>query len=158
MDRRGAGSTRPADVQALTRGESIFISPVTLAELRFGAKITTDAGTRQRRLAALRRLERKPLLPIDGGTGSIFGSLAAQIKAAGRQHRCGNPRVFTQTLRAHHVGTLRRSHFPRRALKPKSFWMRSYQASSSRAPQLTHSSSLMDLRQPRNPSASGPTG
>ena len=81
------GVLAPADVEILTRGESIFISPVTLAELRFGAEIAPDAGTRQRRLAALRRLERKPLLPIDGATGSIFGSLAAQIKAAGRQHR-----------------------------------------------------------------------
>ena len=81
------GVLAPADVQALTRGESIFISPVTLAELRFGAEIASDAGARQRRLAALRRLERKPLLPIDGATGGIFGSLAAQIKAAGRQHR-----------------------------------------------------------------------
>ena len=81
------GVLAPADVQALTGGESVFISPVTLAELRFGAEIASDAGTRQRRLAALRRLERKPLLPIDGATGGIFGSLAAQIKAAGRQHR-----------------------------------------------------------------------
>jgi len=81
------GAPAPADVQALTRGESVFISPVTLTELRFGAEIASDAGTRQRRLAALRRLERKPLLPIDGATGGIFGSLAAQIKAAGRQPR-----------------------------------------------------------------------
>lgn len=80
------GLLGPADVEALTYGEHIFISPVTLAELRFGAEIAPDAGTRQRRLAALRRLERKPLLPIDGTTGGIFGSLAAQIKAAGRQH------------------------------------------------------------------------
>ena len=42
---------------------------------------------RQKRLAALRRLQRKPLLPLDGATGDIFGSLAAAIKAAGRQHR-----------------------------------------------------------------------
>ena len=81
------GVLAPADVQALTHGEAIFISPVTLAELRLGAEIASDAGTRQRRLAALRRLERKPLLPINGATGGIFGSLAAQIKAAGRQHR-----------------------------------------------------------------------
>jgi predicted nucleic acid-binding protein len=81
------GVLAPADVEALTHGEPIFISPVTLAELRFGAEIAPDAGTRQRRLAALRRLERKPLLSIDGTTGGIFGSLAAQIKAAGRQHR-----------------------------------------------------------------------
>jgi predicted nucleic acid-binding protein len=81
------GALAPGDVAALTRGEPVFISPVTLAELRFGAEIAPDPGTRQKRLAALRRLQRKPLLHIDGTTGSIFGSLAAQIKAAGRQHR-----------------------------------------------------------------------
>lgn len=77
----------PADVEALTHSEPIFMSPVTLAELRLGAEITPDPGIRQQRLAALRRLERKPLLPIDGTTGGVFGTLAAQIKAAGRQHR-----------------------------------------------------------------------
>jgi predicted nucleic acid-binding protein len=81
------GVLAPADVDALTHGDAIFISPITLAELRFGAEITPDPGIRQQRLAALRRLERKPLLPIDGTTGGIFGTLAAQIKAAGRQHR-----------------------------------------------------------------------
>jgi predicted nucleic acid-binding protein len=77
----------PGDVAALTRNDPIFISPVTLAELRFGAEISQDPGIRQKRLAALRRLARKPLLSIDGVTGEIFGSLAAQIKVAGRQHR-----------------------------------------------------------------------
>jgi len=60
------GVLAPADVGTLTQAEPIFISPVTLAELRFGAEITPDPGTRQNRLAALRRLERKPLLNIDG--------------------------------------------------------------------------------------------
>ena len=81
------GALAPADVGELTQGEPIFISPVTLAELRFGAEIAPEPGTRQQRLAALRRLERKPLLYIDGATGGIFGSLAAQIRVAGRQHR-----------------------------------------------------------------------
>jgi predicted nucleic acid-binding protein len=81
------GALAPADVAALTTSEPVFISPVTLAELRFGAEVTQDPGIRQRRLAALRRLARRPLLPIDGTTGDIFGSLAAQVKVAGRQHR-----------------------------------------------------------------------
>lgn len=81
------GVLAPADVESLTQSEPIFISPVTLAELRFGAETASDPGVRQKRLAALNRLERKPLLPIDGASGTIFGSLAAQIKAAGRQHR-----------------------------------------------------------------------
>lgn len=81
------GALAPADVAQLTAREPVFISPVTLAELRFGAEIARDASTRQKRLAALSRLARKPLLPIDGATGDIFGSLAAQVKAADRQHR-----------------------------------------------------------------------
>jgi len=81
------GVLAPADVQALTHGQPIYMSPVTLAEMRFGAEIVSDLGVRQQRLAALRRLERKPLLQIDGATGNIFGSLAAAIKGAGRQHR-----------------------------------------------------------------------
>jgi predicted nucleic acid-binding protein len=81
------GALAPADVDALTHGEPIFMSPVTLGELRFGAETVPDPGIRQQRLAALLRRERKPLLFIDGTTGSIFGSVAAQIKAAGRQHR-----------------------------------------------------------------------
>ena len=81
------GSLAPADVAALTGSEPVFISPVTLAELRFGAEIAPDPRTRQKRLAALRRLERKPLLAIGGATGVLFGSLAAEIRAAGRQHR-----------------------------------------------------------------------
>jgi len=81
------GALAPADVAVLTASEPVFISPVTLAELRFGADSARDPGVRQRRLVALRRLARRPLLPIDGTTGDIFGSLAAQISAAGRQHR-----------------------------------------------------------------------
>jgi predicted nucleic acid-binding protein len=81
------GSLAPADVATLTRNEPVFLSPVTIAELRFGAEVARDPGVRQKRLAALRRLQRKPLLPIEGGTGDVFGSLAAAIRAAGRHHR-----------------------------------------------------------------------
>jgi predicted nucleic acid-binding protein len=81
------GVLAPGDVTALTGDEPVFLSPITIAELRFGVEVAPDGAIRQRRLAALRRLLRRPLLPIDGGTGEIFGGLAAQIGAAGRQHR-----------------------------------------------------------------------
>jgi len=63
------GALAPADVAALTGSEAVFISPVTLAELRFGAEIARDPGVRQTRLTALHHLARRPLLPIDGTTG-----------------------------------------------------------------------------------------
>ena len=81
------GALAPADVADLTKNEDIFLSPVTLAEMRFGAEVAKESGERQKRLAALRRLQRKPVLPIDGATGDIFGSVAATIRAAGRHHR-----------------------------------------------------------------------
>lgn len=81
------GALAPADVATLTRGQDVYLSPVTLAELRFGAEIAPDPESRQRRLAALARIERRPLLPIDRATGLTFGTLAAQIRAAGRDHR-----------------------------------------------------------------------
>ena len=43
----------------------------------------TRPGIRQRRLAALHRIRRKPLLVVDAVTGDIFGGLAAQISGAG---------------------------------------------------------------------------
>ena len=81
------GQLAPADVAVRTGEAPVFLSPVTIAELKFGAEAAKDPGIRQKRLAALRRLQRKPMIPIDGVTGEIFGSLAAQIKALGRGHR-----------------------------------------------------------------------
>jgi len=81
------GFLAPGDVATLTNNEPVYLSPITLAELRFGAEVAPDPRMRQRRLAALHRIRRKPLVVIDAVTGDIFGSLAAQIRAAGRQHR-----------------------------------------------------------------------
>ena len=41
---------------------------------------------RQKRLAALARMKRKPLLMIDETTGEIFGDLAFQLKKIGAGH------------------------------------------------------------------------
>ena len=81
------GALAPADVASKTAEAPVFLSPVTIAELKFGAEAAQDPGVRQKRLATLRRLQRKPLLLIDGETGEVFGTLAAAIKAAGRGHR-----------------------------------------------------------------------
>lgn len=81
------GMLAPADVASITGDAPVFLSPITVAELKFGAEVAQDAGVRQKRLAALGRLQRKPLLPIDASTGDIFGTLAAAIKLAGRSHR-----------------------------------------------------------------------
>jgi predicted nucleic acid-binding protein len=81
------GVLGPADVATVTGNEPVYLSPVTLAELKFGAEIAATDDLRQKRLAALQRLQRKPTLMIDSGTGLIFGSLAAAIKAHGRGHR-----------------------------------------------------------------------
>jgi predicted nucleic acid-binding protein len=80
------GALAPGDVAALTHGENIFLSPVTLAELRFGAEIASPP-LRQQRLAALTRIEGKPLLVVDRATGMIFGALAAAVHAGGRKPR-----------------------------------------------------------------------
>jgi predicted nucleic acid-binding protein len=81
------GLLAPADVATLTNNEPVYLSPITIAELRFGAEVAHEPRVRQRRLASLHRIRRKPLLIIDADTGDIFGDLAGQISAAGRQHR-----------------------------------------------------------------------
>lgn len=81
------GELAPADVAVVTGEEAVYLSPVTISELAFGAELVSDPGVKEKRRAALRRLQRKPLLVIDGNTGEIFGHLAAQIKSSGRSHR-----------------------------------------------------------------------
>ena len=79
------GAMAPGDVARVTGEEPVYISPVTIAELKFGADIA-PAGIREKRLAALARLMRKPLLRMDEITGEIFGSLTAQLHMAKRKH------------------------------------------------------------------------
>ena len=73
------GKISPADVSVYTGKEPVFISPVTIAELEFGIEITNNEGIRQKRIASLNRLKKKPILFIDENTGSIFGKLAAVL-------------------------------------------------------------------------------
>ncbi len=77
-------SLTPDDVERVTGSEPVFISPVTLAELRFGAELASDVATKVQRLAALERLKRKPSLPIGVATADIFGLVAAQLRKSGK--------------------------------------------------------------------------
>ena len=69
------GCLLPADIVTITGMQPVYLSPITIAELKFGAEVAADQGIRQQRLASLAR---------------IFGSLAAQLKVSGRTHR---PRI-----------------------------------------------------------------
>ena len=80
------GTLAPGDVQAITGNEPVFMSPITIAELTFGAEAAVDENIRQRRGAALERLKKKPILIINEETGVIFGRLAAALKSSGRGH------------------------------------------------------------------------
>lgn len=78
------GRLSAGDIHAITRQEPVYISPVNLAELRFGLELMADAKHKQRALAMLRRMQRKPLLRITGETAEVFGTLAAKLTRAGR--------------------------------------------------------------------------
>ena len=87
------GNLAPADIVAITGTEPVYLSPVTIAELKFGAECAATAAIRQQRLASLARIRIKPVLRIDETTGEIFGSLAAQLKSSEK-----NPRPRIQDL------------------------------------------------------------
>ena len=75
------GRLSPADVQGFTGSDPVFMSPVTIAELAYGAEVAVDDNVKQRRIAALERLKKKPVLIIDEETGVIFGRLSASLKS-----------------------------------------------------------------------------
>ena len=79
----------PNDIERITRGDPVYLSPVTIAELSAGVENTTDQNIKAKRHAALARLMRKPCLHVDEDTGLIFGSVAGRLKKEGRarEHR-----------------------------------------------------------------------
>jgi len=78
------GNLSPADVQTITGDEPVFISPITIAELSFGVEMTDSENIKHKRIAALERLKKKPVLTIDSDTGIIFGRLSAALRKKGR--------------------------------------------------------------------------
>jgi len=84
------GNLATADIVAVTGTLPVYLSPITIAELKFGAECAATPAIRQQRLASLARIRAKPVLRIDATTGEIFGSIAAQLKTSGKNHR---PRI-----------------------------------------------------------------
>ena len=80
------GRLSAADVHAVTRQSPVYLSPVNLAEIRFGIELMTEARRKHKATATLRRMRRKPLLRIDAETAEVFGALAARLMKAGRGH------------------------------------------------------------------------
>ncbi len=78
------GALAAADIYAITRQEPIYLSPVNLAEIRFGLELLKPGPLKQRAMAMLRRLRRKPQLRITVETGDTFGTLAAKLKKSGK--------------------------------------------------------------------------
>ena len=78
------GALGAADIHAVTRQEPVYLSPVNIAEIRFGFELLQTGPKKQRATAMLRRLRRKPQLRITVETAETFGILAAKVKKAGR--------------------------------------------------------------------------
>ena len=78
------GRLSAADIYAITGPQPVYVSPVNVAEIRFGIELMTIATQRQRAMATLKRMRRKPLLRITGETGEVFGRIAAQLTGRGR--------------------------------------------------------------------------
>jgi hypothetical protein len=80
------GRLSAADIHAITRQAAIYLSPVNLAEIRFGIELMADAKHKHRAMAMLRRMRRKPLVRIGAETADVFGTLAARLAKSGRGH------------------------------------------------------------------------
>ena len=78
------GPLAAADIHAITPQEPIYLSPVNLAEIRFGLELLRTGPLKQRATAMLRRLRRKPQLRITVETGETFGMLAAKLRKSGK--------------------------------------------------------------------------
>lgn len=81
------GRLGPSDVAGITGDSPVYLSPVTLAELKLGVEACADSAIKQLRQVTFRRMLRKPVLQIDGGTGEVFGEIAAAVTRSGAKHR-----------------------------------------------------------------------
>lgn len=80
------GRLSPEQIIKVTGDTTVYVSPVSIAEMKFGAEMASKSGIRQQRLAGVAKIMTKAVLLIDQITGEIFGDLAAQLRKTGRGH------------------------------------------------------------------------
>ena len=78
------GVLAPADIHSITGPAPLFVSPVNIAELRYGIELMPEGPMRNKAIASYRRILRKPLLRITAETAEVFGCLAAALHRSGR--------------------------------------------------------------------------
>jgi predicted nucleic acid-binding protein len=78
------GKLSAADIHAITRQAPIYLSPINIAEIRFGIDLMKNDKQKQRAMTTLRRMRRKPLLRITGETAEVFGMISAKLTQTGR--------------------------------------------------------------------------
>ena len=61
------GKISAADIHAITKQAAIFVSPVNIAEIRYGLELMSDPKSKQRGATMLRRMHRKPMLRMNPG-------------------------------------------------------------------------------------------
>lgn len=81
------GGLTPADVEAVIKHESVYLSPVTIAELEYGVQRAVDEHSRMKRHSALVRIRSKPCLTIDRATGELVGKVLANLESSGKATR-----------------------------------------------------------------------
>ena len=65
--------------------DELFVSTVTIGELRLGVLMATDVNTRQQRLTTLELASTIEPLPVDGDVATAWAALVAQLRAEGRR-------------------------------------------------------------------------
>jgi predicted nucleic acid-binding protein len=78
------GRLQRADLETITRQDTVFLSPVNVAEIEMGLALVAAAALRQRMIGTQRRMLRKPQLRITRETGVVFGRIAAELRKNGR--------------------------------------------------------------------------
>ena len=80
----GTRRLRLVESDTIPKQAPVYLSPVNVAEIRYGIDLMKDAKQRLRATATLRRMRRKPLLRITSEIGEVFGMIAAKLTRSGR--------------------------------------------------------------------------